>query len=178
MNSKVKNYLFLAAYTLSCIAPFFYNLALNKKGKAGLLLWFISIAIYIYFILKNREILKIESLLKLAVPFILVLVIPTYFVLKSASSDLFLASTAFTAVVLLFFYLTFIVYLSNKTTINKTLFLCGFTYALALAIGGYNGFVELIPLLRFFEVICFAASHFFICSYFLQVENKKLLKKA
>jgi len=173
--TKFSRPLHIIALIFTFLGVCFFSTNLDKQQRIGLLFYTCGIIIYIYNILKVQNVFNLNSVIKYALIFILVLVIPTLFYLNHIDKSLFYPIVFYINSVGFLFYVSILSYVNSKTRYNKALLISGILLALSTIFAGHNLFMGKSSFTSMLNIATFLLAHFYMSRYAileLKTENK------
>lgn len=178
--TKFSRPLHITALIFTFLGVCYFSTNLDKHQRIGLLFYACGIIIYIYNILRVQNVFNLNSVIKYALVFILVLLTPTLFYLNYIDKDLFYPIIFYINGVGFLFYVSILSYVNSKTKFNKALLTSGILLALSTIFAGYNLFIAKSPITSMLNILTFLLAHFYMSRYAvfqLEAENEVVKPK-
>ncbi len=163
--TKLSRPLHVIALIFTFLGVCFFSTNLDKQQRIGLLFYSCGIIIYIYNILRVQNVFNLNSVIKYALVFILVLLIPTLFYLNHIDKNLFYPIVFYINGVGFLFYVSILSYVNSKTKFNRALLTSGILLALSTIFAGHNLFMGKSSLTGMLNIVTFLLAHFYMSRY-------------
>lgn len=171
VSTQKENYLYVLALLFVFLGIIFYNISIGKQDVIGVVFYVISVIIYIGVVLKLGIDFSTKSIFKIAVPFIIFFIIPTFFLLQEVNDSTFYVSVLYAFAIGVFLCFGVLDVLDSKQPFSIYLLLSGVFITIATMLSGYVTFVNNLFFLQVLEVPIYSLSHFFMCLYVIDRTN-------
>jgi hypothetical protein len=172
LNASKKNILFIISLFFNFLGIYNFNNPYERYNSAGLIYHTIAFFIYCIILFRDIQIINWKTVLKLAIPIVLFVLISVSIYSDGMRTMLVFKETIlYVSSATIFMLGTFLLSLNKKTTVNYTLILSGISILLSSVFQGYNLFLEKNKFLGFFAIIFFNLTHYLVCLYLIKKSN-------
>lgn len=173
-NTAKENYLYMSSFVFLLLGTYYYNLALGDLNPNGIIFYALGLLIYVIMVFITSEVYSIKNVFLYAIPFLLVFVASTYFLLKDTSDKIFFMTIIYAFLTGVFSYLSILNYITYKNQANTYLLAGGLLFTISAIMAGFSYYTKIYTLVRVVEVLMYSSSHFFMCLYMIEQSKIKI----
>jgi hypothetical protein len=169
LNASKKNILFIISLIFNFLGIYNFNNPYERYNSAGLVYHTIAFFLYCIIFFKDIQIVNWKTVLKLAIPIVLIVLISVSIYSDGMRTMLVFKETImYVSSATIFMLGTFLLSLNKKNEVNYILMFSGISILLSSVFQGYNLFLEKDKFLGFFAVIFFNLTHYLACLYLIK----------
>lgn len=169
LNASKKNILFIISLFFNFLGIYNFNNPYERYHSTGLIYHTVAFFIYCIILFKYFQIVNLKKVLKLAIPIMLLVLIPVSIYSDGMHTMLvFKEAILYVSSATIFMFGAFLLFLNKKNKVNYILMLSGISVLLSSCFQGYNLFIEKNKFLGFFAVIFFNLTHYLMCLYLVK----------
>ncbi len=169
LNASKKNILFIISLFFNFLGIYNFNNPYERYNSAGLIYHTIAFSIYCIIFFKDIQIVNWKTVLKLAIPIVLFVLISVSIYSDGMHTMLVFKETIlYVSSATIFMIGTFLLSLNKNNNVSYILMFSGISILLSSVFQGYNLFLEKNKFLGFFAVIFFNLTHYLVCLYLIK----------
>lgn len=160
---KKVNWLYITSLIFTFLGIVFFNM--KPYMNIALIFYGLGVCLYVVISLKSTVVIPIRSIFIATIPFLIIYLVPLILYYDAVQTDVFNYIMFYVFFVGLFFFISTLVYVSQRTTKNLWLLSSGVVFLISTIIHGYNMFFEPIITIRVGVVITFLFMHYAMYRY-------------